>query len=82
MVKVAGYSPLKEFYTPDYSQNNTLLNTDARTTLLWQPYILTNATIHKIPITFYNNDFTKKIKIVVEGINDEGKLIHVEKLIE
>lgn len=79
-VKVSGYSPIKEFYSPDYSQNNT--GTDARTTLLWLPYIITDATLHKIPVTFYNNDFTKKIRITLEGINDEGKLVHLEKVIE
>jgi hypothetical protein len=81
-IKISGYSPLKEFYAPDYSQTNTATGTDARTTLLWQPYILTDATNQKVPITFYNNDFTKKIRIVLEGFNDEGKLIHIEKIIE
>ncbi|GAB2818124.1 hypothetical protein [Ferruginibacter profundus] len=82
VVKVAGYSPQKEFYAPDYSQSNTITGTDARTTLLWQPYILTDATNQKVPITFYNNDFTKKLRIVLEGFNDEGKLIHIEKIVE
>ncbi|MGG9963293.1 hypothetical protein [Ferruginibacter sp. SUN106] len=82
VLKVAGYSPQKEFYAPDYSQSNTATGTDARTTLLWQPYILTDATNQKVPITFYNNDFTKKIRIVLEGFNDEGKLIHIEKIVE
>jgi hypothetical protein len=82
LVKIAGYSPFKEFYSPDYSQSNTGLGTDARTTLLWQPYIFTDAANRKVPITFYNNDFSKKLKVVLEGINDEGKMIHIEKIIE
>jgi len=82
MVKVAGYSPIKEFYSPDYSQSNTTMGTDARTTLLWLPYILTNAKNLKIPVTFFNNDLTKKMRVVLEGINEEGKLIHIEKIIE
>jgi len=81
-VKISGYSPVKEFYSPDYSQTNTGLGTDARTTLLWSPYILTDAANRKIPITFYNNDLTKRIRIVLEGINEEGKMIHFEKIIE
>ncbi len=81
-VKIMGYSPIKEFYSPDYSQNNTGLGTDARTTLLWQPYIITDATNRKIPITFYNNDLTKRIRIILEGINEEGKMVHFEKIIE
>jgi hypothetical protein len=82
MVKVAGYSPIKEFYSPDYSKSNTNGGTDARTTLLWMPYILTDKTNRKVPITFYNNDFTKKMRIVLEGINDEGKMIRIEKIVE
>ncbi len=82
LVKIVGYSPVKEFYAPDYSQTNTTMGTDARTTLLWQPYILTNAANRKIQVTFYNNDFSKKLKLVLEGINDEGKMIHIEKFIE
>jgi hypothetical protein len=82
MVKIPGYSPIKEFYSPDYSQSNTTSGTDSRITLLWVPYILTDAANMKVPITFYNNDFSKKLKMVLEGVNAEGKLIHVEKLLE
>jgi hypothetical protein len=81
MVKVAGYSPLKEFYSPDYTQGNTG-GTDARTTLLWMPYILTDKANLKVPVSFYNNDFTKKMRLVLEGINADGKMIHIEKIIE
>ena len=82
MVKIAGYSPIKEFYSPDYSQNNTTAGTDASTTLLWLPYVLTDAKNRKVPITFYNNDFTKKMRIVLEGINADGKMIRIEKIVE
>jgi hypothetical protein len=81
-VKIMGYSPIKEFYSPDYSQNNTGLGTDARTTLLWLPYIVTDAANRKVPITFYNNDLSKRLRIVLEGINDEGKMIHIEKVVD
>ena len=33
-------------------------------------------------IIFYNNDFSKRLRIVLEGINEEGKLIHIEKILE
>jgi hypothetical protein len=82
LVKVAGYTPSKEFYSPDYTETNTADGTDARTTLLWMPYILTDRANNKIPVIFYNNDFTKKMRIVLEGVNDEGKMIRIEKVIE
>lgn len=81
-VKIAGYSPIKEFYSPDYTQSNTSASVDSRITLLWLPNIITNSSNRKIPITFYNNDFSKKLRIVLEGINDEGKMVHIEKIIE
>ncbi len=82
MVKIAGYSPLKEFYSPDYSESNTGSGTDARTTLLWIPYVLTDKVNRKVPVIFYNNDFTKRIRIVLEGINETGKMIRIEKIVE
>jgi len=82
MIKISGYSPIKEFYSPDYTQTSNTTNADLRTTLLWQPYILLDKNNLKVPLIFYNNDFTKKIKVVIEGINEEGKLIHIEKVIE
>jgi hypothetical protein len=81
LVYVAGYTPIKEFYEPDYALDNTN-DTDARTTLLWLPYIFTDIANRKLPIIFYNNDFTKKMRIVLEGINEEGKMIRIEKMIE
>jgi len=82
VVKIPGYSPVKEFYSPDYSLDSNTVGTDARTTLLWLPYIFTGKGNVTIPVTFYNNDFSKRLKITLEGINDEGKLIHIEKIIE
>ncbi|MFM6923935.1 MAG: hypothetical protein ACKOU7_00405, partial [Ferruginibacter sp.] len=82
LVKVAGYSPIKEFYSPDYSETNKTGGTDARITLLWMPNILTDKANMKVPIIFYNNDFTKKMRLVLEGINDEGKMIRIEKIVE
>ena len=34
-----------------------------------------------LKLKFYNNDFTKKVKITVEGFDAMGKLVHVEKYI-
>lgn len=82
IVKVVGYSPVKEFYSPDYSQTVNMIGNDSRSTLLWVPYIFTKKNYTTVPISFYNNDFSKKIKIVLEGVNDEGKLIHVERIIQ
>jgi hypothetical protein len=78
--RIAGYSPVKEFYSPNYAQliaENEAI--DLRTTLYWNPHIITNKLNHRITVQFYNNDITKKIRIVLEGINENGKLARIEK---
>lgn len=80
-VKVAGYSPVKEFYSPDYAEGDNK-GMDARSTLYWQPYIITEGKNRKETIQFYNNDLTTRFRIIVEGFNEDGKFIHIEKLVE
>ena len=43
--------------------------------------ILVNSINPRIPVSFYNNDRTKKYKIIVEGVTTAGKLIWLEKVI-
>lgn len=77
-----GYSAYKQFYSPDYSSPVSDFLPDLRTTLYWNPYILTDATNHKLKFEYYNNDISKKLRVVLEGMNADGKLARVEKLIE
>lgn len=80
---LAGYASLKEFYQPDYTKESALHDVpDVRTTLYWSPYLLTDKANRRATIQFYNNDVTKRIKIIIEGMNEEGRLTRVEKLIE
>jgi len=39
---LGGYSVFKEYYNPDYSKPSASFEVDGRTTLYWNPYILTN----------------------------------------
>ncbi|MEJ7767876.1 MAG: hypothetical protein WKF89_08690 [Chitinophagaceae bacterium] len=82
-VTVMGYTPAREFYSPDYAQSNPLheLN-DLRTTLYWEPFIFLDKEKKKTTVSFYNNDFSKKLRVVIEGVNDNGKLTRVESIIE
>jgi hypothetical protein len=82
MIKYRGYSVVKEFYAPDYTPNKTPRDrADNRITLDWRPNIMINNVNPKIPLTFYNNDRTKKFKVVVEGMTNKGKMIFLEKII-
>ena len=79
-----GYSIIKEFYSPDYTNDivkEKAAGQDKRITLCWQPDIIMDGTIKKVPVHFFNNDRTKSFKVVVEGITEEGKMVLIEKVI-
>lgn len=80
--QVSGYTPYKEFYNPNYENSNPDYTEDARTTLYWNPFILTNGKTKTVQIEFFNNDISKKLRLILEGVNSDGKLARVEKIIE
>ena len=82
-VQIQGYTPIKQFYSPDYATASALNDLpDLRTTLYWEPYILLDKTKKRVKIQFYNNDITKRFRVVLEGVNSNDKLARVEKVIE
>lgn len=78
---MSGYSTYKEFYNPDYTYTQPK-SPDTRTTLYWNPYVLTDKSSKTFRFDFFNNDFTKKFRVVLEGVNAAGKLARIEKIIE
>ncbi len=82
MIILGGYSRFKEFYSPSYDRPQTNFDPDIRSTLYWNPYIITNKKTPRFKVEFYNNDISKKLQIVLEGVNGEGKMIRVVKMIE
>jgi len=78
-----GYSPTREFYAPDYEQNpSTNELPDRRITLLWQPELKVDPDSGKYLIRFFNSDSAKRLKIIVEGVTADGKLVREEKIIQ
>jgi hypothetical protein len=77
-----GYSAIKEFYVPDYSNKSIPESPDYRTTLYWHPFLLMDASNKRITVPFYNNDNAKKIRVVIEGMNELGQLTREEKFFE
>lgn len=80
---INGYSEIKQFYSPNYSafkpENE---QKDIRTTLYWNPQLITNPKNNKVSFTFYNNDVTKAFHVVVEGMTRDGKLARIDQLLE
>jgi hypothetical protein len=77
---VTGYTPVKQFYSPDYPAEQANSDADLRTTLYWNPFVLTDKTHRRLFLTFYNNDITKKFRVIIEGCNEQGKLTRIEKV--
>lgn len=79
---LGGYSRFKEFYNPSYEKSADNFDPDVRTTLYWNPFVLTNKKSPRVKLEFYNNDISKKLQVVLEGVNSEGKMIRMVKLLE
>lgn len=79
---LAGYTRFKEFYNPQYDNPSENPETDIRTTLYWNPYVITNKKSPRFRIQFFNNDISSKFLVVVEGVNADGRMTRVTKLID
>ena len=80
---LAGYAPVKEFYSPSYAEKEqTYTMKDLRTTLLWNPWINLDKLNKKTKISFYNNDVTHSFRLILEGMDSKGKLIHISQILK
>ncbi len=73
VAKLPGYAPVREFYIPRYDQPKPEhIRPDYRTTLHWQPLVVTDAQ-GKATATFYASDAPTTLNIVAEGATPDGK---------
>jgi hypothetical protein len=80
---VSGYTLVRQFYSPDYdSFNEENEKKDLRTTLYWNPSVITSPGKNKVLLKFYNNDFAQSFRVVIEGMTKDGRLAHVEQMME
>ena len=66
-----GYSPAKEFYSPNYSELPP--ETDYRRTLYWNPNVTTDEN-GKAKISFYNNSRCTNFSISAETVTSQGMI--------
>jgi hypothetical protein len=74
---------MREFYSPNYgaiSENDD--KKDIRTTLYWNPQVITNHQNNKVILSFYNNDISQAFHVVIEGMTSDGRLVHLENIME
>jgi hypothetical protein len=80
---VSGYTAIRQFYSPDYEtltpEND---KKDLRTTLYWNPSVITVPGQNKVTLKFFNNDITDAFRIIIEGMTKDGRLAHVEQKME
>jgi len=76
-----GFTLSRQFFSPNYEQAANRDIKDNRTTLYWNPDILFNdkGTFH---FSMFNSDHAKKYYVQVEGMSDDGRLLHYEKEIK
>jgi hypothetical protein len=68
-----GYDYVREFYAPKYDAQNNPAAADLRSTVYWNPRILTGPAGHS-RISYFNSDQTGTYRVTIEGINAEGML--------
>ena len=78
--KFMGYTVPRDFVAPDYSKTDVTVEKDLRKTLLWQPY--TRVDKGQAIVRFYNNDRAQKIRVLVEGVTEEGNIVFFEQVLE
>ena len=80
---VRGYTSMREFYSPNYSMvNEDDDKKDVRTTLYWNPQVITSQENNKVTFSFYNNDISKSFRVIIEGMSSDGRLVHLENVME
>ena len=81
---VTGYSSAKQFYSPNYASRleSSEVVADYRSTLYWNPTILTGQGRQKVKVEFYNNDVSKSFRVVLEGVNEIGQIVRIEKIVK
>lgn len=68
-----GYSKEREFYAPKYAPNAPITNNDLRTTIYWNPKLITDEK-GNTTFEFNNADGKGNYKAVVEGIDKNGNI--------
>ncbi|MFD1258048.1 MG2 domain-containing protein [Mucilaginibacter terrae] len=70
-MEINGYYQAREFYKPVYNSLAKSNTPDYRSTVHWQPHVITDAT-GKAVISYYNADAKTTVKVIVQGITEKG----------
>jgi len=72
-----GYQLPVEFYSPKYDTQASINNPtpDLRTTIYWKPNVITDEE-GNAKLDFYTSDDSATYSVIIEGVSNDGKLIH------
>lgn len=78
-----GFALVRQFYSPDYSNPEILRNNsvDKRYTVYWNSQVIPTKD-GKYKFSFYNNDFAKKLRLLIQGIDKNGQLYFYEQILQ
>jgi hypothetical protein len=81
--KIFGYTLIKQFYSPNYGTfREENKQRDLRTTLYWNPSVVMSPQKKQAIISFYNNDVSGSFRVIIEGMTSDGRLAHIEQIME
>ncbi|MEO9070420.1 MAG: hypothetical protein ABI261_05265, partial [Ginsengibacter sp.] len=80
---VSGYTAIRQFYSPNYENpGDENDKKDLRSTLYWNPSVVTVPGKSKVLLSFFNNDVTNAFRVVIEGMTKDGRLAHVVQIMQ
>ena len=80
-VQQLGYRRPVEFYSPQYTDKSKKTRPDHRTTLYWNPKVATDNNGHAT-VRFYTSDISKRYLVTLEGVSDNGIVVHQQQIVE
>jgi hypothetical protein len=81
--KVKGYDEVKNYFVPFYNNPSAPQpDKDTRDQLNWKSLLSPTIDVNKARLEFFNNDNTKRFKIIVQGFTESGFPVFTEKIIE
>lgn len=79
--RVGGFSKTRQFYSPKYRENAKSEIPDFRSTIYWNPKVVTNENgIAKV--NFFTADRSTLYRVIAEGISEKGKIGQAELMLE
>ena len=78
-----GYSLRRNFMHFDYGQKDIKHGPrDHRHTLYWNPDLVVAQGKDSFKFSYYNNDLRQSKRVIVQGFDQDGRMIYAEKVLE